>query len=140
MPYARVNDQEWIDPRVQLVGNAAYGALNRMRGYCAGYQTDGYVPLEIAAVCAGGDEALLEALERGAFIEIVRDIGMRHGTNGGGQADDVANPRGIVKLVGWLDHNMSKAEWETEQARRSSSASKAAKARWAKNGGKNSAS
>lgn len=141
MPYARVCDQEWMDPRVTLVGLAAYGALNRMRGYCAAYQTDGYLPRDIALVCAGGELDLLERLERGAYIELVPDAGIRAGINGGGQDDRVADPGGLVKIADWLDHNMSKAEWEAEQARRSSSGRKAAKARWAnRNGGQNSAS
>lgn len=123
MPYARIDDQEWSAPETALAGNAAYGALCRMRGYCAAHQTDGYVPMEVAQMVTAGDADQLERLVRAGKVEIIEDLGLPGAHTNGSTSR-------IVKLVGWLDHNISKDEWAAMQATRSAAGRKAAKARW----------
>lgn len=123
MPYARIDDQEWTSPDTARMGNAAYGVLCRLRGYCAAYQTDGYVPPEIVAMITAADPTAVDRLEDAGELAWINPA---EGLN----ADENRNARRIAKLTRWLDHNISRDDWEAMKDRRSTAGRKAAKARW----------
>lgn len=43
MPWVKLDDKFWADPKVEEVGNEAAGAFARMLSYCGDHLTDGKV-------------------------------------------------------------------------------------------------
>lgn len=112
MTWLKTHDGEYIEPWVLQIGNAAYGALKRLEGYCAHNLTDGNVPPEIVALVCQGSEGKKSLLA----LEIV------------GRAR--RNEMGAVFLPFFLDHNPTRAKVEAEEAARKAKGRHAANARW----------
>ncbi|SFE55287.1 hypothetical protein SAMN04487819_11694 [Actinopolyspora alba] len=56
MPWLRLDDVGYDDPQVRAVGNAAYGALTRLRQYASAQRTDGWIPASKAKEIASRAE------------------------------------------------------------------------------------
>jgi hypothetical protein len=110
MPWLKVNDGEWMEPWVVMVGNETFGAYTRLASYCAQYLTDGLVPGEIATMICGGDRTKLERLADAGRVEI--------------------RESGFVFLPRYLDHNPTRLEVEAEREKNKARGKKAAAARW----------
>lgn len=72
MPYTKLDDRFWSDPRIVQVGNAAAGALCRMTSYCGQQLSDGHVPTDTARFIARPSE--LKKLSDAGLI-VPRDDG-----------------------------------------------------------------
>lgn len=114
MPWLKTDDREWLDPWVMHVGPTAYGAYQRLMGYCAQNLTDGVVPAEIAAMVfasatAADEHAVEKLLAAGRVAQL---------------------PSGSWSMPFYLDENPSRERWLAEQQTRKTKAKKAADARW----------
>lgn len=56
MPWLRLDDVSYDDPQVRAVGNAAYGALTRIKLYCSAQRTDGWIDTTKAREIASSAE------------------------------------------------------------------------------------
>jgi hypothetical protein len=67
VPWVKLDDSFWANPKVEDVGNEAAGAYVRMLSFCGQHLTDGHVKESAARYIA--TPRLLKKLEEHAFIE-----------------------------------------------------------------------
>lgn len=97
MPWTKLDDGFYMHPKIVTVGNAGAGLYCRALAYCAAHLTDGEVPGPMAAVLAGGDDELLQALV---------DVGLWR-----------REPDGSYLIPDYLDLNPSRADVEERRER-----------------------
>ena len=66
MPWVKLDDRFWGNPKVLIIGNEAAGAYARMLSFCGDHLTDGRVPEETARFIA--KPKTLGVLEEYGFI------------------------------------------------------------------------
>lgn len=93
-PWARLDDNFHAHPRTLMAGFDANGLYARALSYCAGYLTDGFVPNEW--VDGQGARKLAVKLVETGFFEAIE---------------------GGYLVIGYLDHNPSREEIESERNR-----------------------
>lgn len=93
MPWVKLDDQLWSNPKVIAVGNEATGAYCRMLSYCGAHLTDGHVEDHIVKFI--GKPSIAGQLVDHGFVE--------------------ATETGLV-IPDYLDFNPSKEKKEEERA------------------------
>ncbi|AIJ26380.1 HNH endonuclease [Amycolatopsis methanolica] len=116
MPWLRTDDVEYDDVLVRAVGNAAYGAVQRMKLYCSAQRTDGWIPADKAREIASRAElrALTEmrVADRGPFLH-------QHGDECRClEGRDWPAELGGFYVHGFLDRNPSRSENDVHKAKR----------------------
>lgn len=120
MPWYRNDDDEYDSPIVLAVGNAAYGAFQRLRGYASKHRTDGWVPAATAReICSRAELSSLLTVRVGKGAALVHAPGDSCACLGEG----VVWPRGADGEVGYVLHgflrrNPSRAENDVDRAKR----------------------
>jgi hypothetical protein len=92
MAWVKLSDDFWMHPKVLDVGDATAGVFARLLSYCGCYLTDGLVPEPIVASITLKSKRAIEELERVGMVERL--------------------PTGSVRILEYLEHNRSKAEWD----------------------------
>lgn len=94
MPWVKLDDGYWSNPKVVAVGNEAAGAYARMLSYCGQQLTDGRVEDHVAKfICK---PAMVKRLEAHGFIEPTEDG---------------------YRIPDYLDFNPTRAKAEKERAK-----------------------
>jgi hypothetical protein len=96
--WAKLDDGFWMHPKILVAGNVGAGIFARMLSYCGCYLTDGMVPAQIVRTIVGPDEEVLETLARYRLIDVMES--------------------GSVEILGYLEHNRSKAQIESDRETR----------------------
>ncbi len=90
--WVKLDDKAWAEPKVQEVGNEAFGAYCRMLSFCGGHLTDGKVTDQTASF-----------ITRPKIVERLAEFGF-------------VNQRGTGLLIpDFLDYNPSKEQVETKR-------------------------
>lgn len=98
MPWVKLDDSFWANPKVETVGNEAAGVYCRMLSYCGQSLTDGFIPGGVAEFILARKKKPLDALLDAGLI--------------------VAAPYGW-RIPDYLDFNPSKEEVEAKRKVRS---------------------
>jgi len=115
--YARWSGNAWRNARCNACGIAARWLFAASLSYAADNHTDGKVPKHMLGALLGElPDALLDVDHAAELVA----AGLWAETAKG------------YEIVGYLDHNISQCEWESEAERRSEHARKASVARWEK--------
>lgn len=93
MPWVKLDDQLWANPKVVAAGNEATGAYCRMLSYCGAQLTDGHVEDSVAKFI--GKPMVLKKLDEHGFVE--------------------KSGSGLV-IPDYLDYNPTKEKAEEERA------------------------
>lgn len=67
MPWVKLDDQLWANPKVVAAGNEVTGAYCRMLSYCGAQLTDGHVSDDVAGFIA--KPAIRKKLVNHSFVE-----------------------------------------------------------------------
>jgi hypothetical protein len=68
MPWAKLDDGFWRNPKVMAASLEATGLFARSLAYCGDQLTDGHVPAKVAAILADGRRRpITELVERGLW-------------------------------------------------------------------------
>jgi hypothetical protein len=115
--WAKLDDRYWMHPKVIAAGNVGAGIFARFLSYCGAYLTDGLVPAHVVHTIAGGegDDEVLDTLARMGLIDQLESGG--------------------VHVIGYLEHNRSKAQIEADRATRRSNGARGGRPRSRPGGG-----
>lgn len=69
MPWAKLDDGFWSNPKVLAAGNEAAGVYARCIAYCAAHLTDGRVPSEVVKFMAGSSRKVVPNLLANGLLE-----------------------------------------------------------------------
>lgn len=110
MSWAKLDDRFWMHPKVISAGNVGAGIFARFLSYCGAYLTDGLVPGHVVQMIAGPDnDEVLDTLARMGLIDRMES--------------------GAVVVLGYLEHNRSKAQIEADRETRRANGSQGGRPR-----------
>jgi hypothetical protein len=116
MPWYRLNDVGYDDPLVLAIGNAAYGANNRLGQYASAQRTDGWVPTaKVREICSRTELRVLTTVHIGDQPPMLHQPGDECACLVG---KDWPAGMGGYWLHGFLRDNPSRAENDVHRAKR----------------------
>lgn len=98
MPWVKLSDDFWHNPKVIHAGDSAAGLYARLLSYCGAHMTDGLVPVHMAEFIVSRNRKGLDTLVE---LELIDRM-----------------PTGSLHIRDYLEYNRSKADWDADAARR----------------------
>jgi hypothetical protein len=132
MPWVKLDDGLYSNPKLSAAGIAATGLYARALSYCGAQLTDGFIPAKWALILADSDDDLTDILLEHELWERVSKDSRRRITRDDQSTVDVIFKADGYFIRDYLKHNPTRAEVEQGRSERSAQARRAAQQRWEK--------